>query len=60
VWSAVCGDHEASLSWLASDEIVRPELGCWQGLGFANTRPTYAELKNAGDHDDRSPPASIL
>ena len=67
--SAVCGDHEASLSWLACDEIMRPELGNWLRLGFDNARrilgdcfgrPTYAELKNTGDHDDRPRPASIL
>ena len=69
VGSAVGGDHEASLSWLAYDEIMRPELGNWQRLGFDNarrilgdclSRPTYAELKNTGDHDDRPRPASIL
>jgi hypothetical protein len=57
VCSAVCGDHEASLSWLACDEIMRPELGNWLRLGFDNARrilgdcfgrPPYAELKNTG------------
>jgi hypothetical protein len=25
----VCGDHAASILWLACDEIMRPELACW-------------------------------
>ena len=27
--SAVCSDHEASLSWPACDEIMKLELACW-------------------------------
>jgi hypothetical protein len=65
----MCGNHESPLSRFTRDEIVRPELDCWLRLGFDNAhrilgdcfgRPTYAELKNSGDHDNRPRVASIL
>jgi len=48
---------------------MRPELCRLLRLGFDDARrilgdsfgrPTYAELKNTVDHDDRPRPASIL